>query len=525
MEADAVNLPEGYTLDAPSDGLPEGYTIDPPQNPIETAGRALLRNIPLAQQAVAGVKGMYSPLGQETKAYSDELQHLTESAEQGKAQNPKAYGLGAVTGTLAPLALGQPEGIAGNMALNAGLTAAQGVSDTNLVQQPGLAAKQAGQGALVGAGTAGILGKLGEYLGSKFAPKAAEAVTEPVAETAAKAAPGASLEAAGPSAQAAPATRTPGGIVPDQTPVSPDFVPTADRIAASNWARAIGFTPRKFQQFANEIGENPQSAALEGQKWSEEKGLVKWMDHPGEALARITPIKEKAGETIGAALDKFGIEPIPASDIQADIDHLAKITPNQAAKGTLNGVSEIIGDMAQDGTLNWRTMNEIKGIIGKEVGDHPNISKAYGLLAQRMNATADAASAKIGDPTLRASYEAAKRDYRMASLLEPALNYSESKNLIGGAARHNTLRGVLGQLTEALTGLPPVGQLAKNAMARTAPVVKAVGNAGRAVANSLPAKAAGAAAIGAGSLIKGLPKEAQYGLSNYLESKYGKKGQ
>ena len=139
--------------------------------------------------------------------------------------------------------------------------------------------------------------------------------------------------------------------------------------------------------------------------------------------------------------------------------------------------------------------------------------QAYGKFAQYANDVVERYGQLINDPQQLAIYNAAKRDYRMGTLLSHPAEYQESKNLIGGPAGHNTLRGVLGQLTEAFTGLPPVGQIAKNALAKTAPAVKAVGNAG------------GATARGAGNLIKGLPKEAQYGLSNYLESKYGKKGQ
>ena len=156
-------------------------------------------------------------------------------------------------------------------------------------------------------------------------------------------------------------------------------------------------------------------------------------------------------------------------------------------------------------------MNEIKGIIGAEVKEHPNLAKAYGMLNQRMNGMAEETGRRIGDPNLLAKYMADKRDYRMASLLEPALTYSEAKNLIGGPAGHNTLRGVLGQVAEALTGLPPVGQVARNVMAKSAPVVKGIGKFGSKVGQV------------AAPVVRGLDSVAAQELTNALESRFGKR--
>ena len=519
----AFEIPES---DQVSDAESGGFEIpeSDKQGPLETAGRAALRNIPLAQQAVAGVKGMYAPSGQGTKAYSDELQHLTEAAEQGKAQNPTAYGIGAVTGTLAPLLLGQPEGLAANVGLNAGLTAAQGISDTNLAKNPGLAAKQAGQGALVGAGTAGIMGKLGDYLGAKFgakaapaiAPEAAESVSAPLSTTAGGIAPGASLEAAGPSAQSAPISLKT-GLVPDVVNPAAEFTPSAERVANSNFLQGLGMPPRKFQQFAHAVGLDPDEAATAARQWSSKKGLVDWLTHPGETLKRVGQIKEQSGKTIGSVIEKFGNEPVPTDELIGKIKSIKTVDPT--ARGRLAATIENLQEVSEGGYLDWGSLNEIKGLVGEYAHDDRAMGKAYGVLADKMSEMADKAAAKIGEPGLGAAYETAKADYRMSSLLKPGLEYRESKDMLGGPSGHHTLMSVLGKLAEAISGFSP-SQIGRNALVKTSPMVSAIGGDVQPIA-----KAAGATAKVIGSQIKNLPQEAQYGLANYLESKYGKKGQ
>ena len=156
-------------LDDPAASPHDAFLDAPPdEGALMAAGRGALRNVPLAQQAVAAI---------EPGKYSENLKSLVSGAEAAKSAHPVAYGTGAVAGTLAPLALGQPEGLAANIGLNAGLGAAQAVSDTDLSNQKAQAAKQALAGGAIGGGMAGILGKLGEYFAQKAAPAVAEAAT------------------------------------------------------------------------------------------------------------------------------------------------------------------------------------------------------------------------------------------------------------------------------------------------------------------------------------------------------------
>ena len=147
---------------------PDAYLAEK-QTPAESFGRGLLRNVPGAQQAVAaaapythGLSIMGQDIGAAEPTYSGEMQHETKTAEQGKAQNPGAYGAGAVAATVAPAfipVLG--EAIEGSPIIANGIMgAAQSLSDANLTKNPVQNLEKAGTGAAIGAGTAYGLGKL-----------------------------------------------------------------------------------------------------------------------------------------------------------------------------------------------------------------------------------------------------------------------------------------------------------------------------------------------------------------------------
>lgn len=110
-------------------------------------------NFPLAPQAISAL----SPGG-----YSKNLEDWNAKAASAKEANPKTYGAGAVTGALAPLAIpGVGEALeASPVAGNAVLGALSGASNTDVLKDPGEAAKQAVIGGGIGGATAGILGKI-----------------------------------------------------------------------------------------------------------------------------------------------------------------------------------------------------------------------------------------------------------------------------------------------------------------------------------------------------------------------------
>lgn len=120
---------------------------------LESFGRGALSNFPLGQQATAAL---------EEGPYSQNLADLKAKAAESKAANPISYGAGAVTGTLAPLAIPGvgPALKAAPVAGNALLGAANAVSDTDVTQEPEEALKQGLKGAVIGGATAGLLGKI-----------------------------------------------------------------------------------------------------------------------------------------------------------------------------------------------------------------------------------------------------------------------------------------------------------------------------------------------------------------------------
>src|ERR1700743_1540528 len=125
---------------------PDTDPIAPQIGPVEAAGRAALNNFPFAKQGAAALAPI-NPLADKSN-YSDELEHLTQEAQQAKVQNPKAYGAGAVLGAGAPLAIpfvGEAMEAA-PLATNAALGAASGMSDIDLKKNLGEAAKQGVEG-------------------------------------------------------------------------------------------------------------------------------------------------------------------------------------------------------------------------------------------------------------------------------------------------------------------------------------------------------------------------------------------
>ena len=154
-----VTGPDGsqYQITAPDDATAQKALSDLADQlgpgKWEAFGRGALRNFPMAQQATAAL---------ESGDYSQNIADLTQKAEEAKAAHPVAYGTGAVTGTLAPLALpGVGEALeSAPVATNIGLGALQNLSDVDIAQQPKEALKSAGIGGAVGGATAGILGTL-----------------------------------------------------------------------------------------------------------------------------------------------------------------------------------------------------------------------------------------------------------------------------------------------------------------------------------------------------------------------------
>jgi len=135
-----------------SEVIAQAQKLFNPSN-LESFGRGIENNFPLLNQAIAGGS---AALGD--KSYSENLAEQNKDISTAKTAHPVAYGAGAVTGSLAPLAIpGVGEALeSAPIATNAALGAANAVSDTDLAQNPEQGLKQAA----IGAGTGAALGKI-----------------------------------------------------------------------------------------------------------------------------------------------------------------------------------------------------------------------------------------------------------------------------------------------------------------------------------------------------------------------------
>lgn len=123
------------------------------QGKLEAFGRAAVNNLPAGGQL--GALGTAALKGTN---YSQGMEEFNKKIQEAKAEHPIAYGAGAVTGSLAPLAIpGVGEAMAAAPTLTgAGLGALNAVGNTDIAKEPTEALKQAGEGAVLG----GAIGRL-----------------------------------------------------------------------------------------------------------------------------------------------------------------------------------------------------------------------------------------------------------------------------------------------------------------------------------------------------------------------------
>ena len=541
--------PDAYLADkAPAAGGfdPDAYLAakGPQQSGLESAARGALRNVPFAQQAAAAVAPI-NPFAEKGN-YSDELAHLTEAAEQGKAQNPKSYYAGATAGTVAPMLLPMVGGAlksgAGTMAAlelaggagaagGAANAASQSVSDVNLTKPTGRDAANAAMAAALG----GTLGKM--FGGPKVAPSIGKEAENLAAPAASAVVPDVAQEASGAAAipdvlktaatSAVPAPQVPQRFGMTHKPLAPDFVPSHGRLSASMVAQGLGGTPR--QQMKLYIGKDPVEALNGIGAWMKTadngKSVVGLMDRPGELLQRIQAVHDSAGKAIGDVIEK--VAPGANADggqLAFQLDHLLEGTYNPTAEHTIAKLQSQIQKAEEAGRLDFQALQKIKSSFGKEASaaSHDQggaaIKEAYGILNQYMNDAVEQFGANVKDPSIMAKYAKAKIDYTKSSNLLPLLRYQEAKELMGGPGGHVTLLGLLEKAVHEgaeVLGVPAPQKIVKNAF------LKAGSEFAPPVA---PPPVAGAAAPVATAVSGNAMKQAaQLELANALESKFGSK--
>ena len=429
----------------------------PEQGMGESFARGALRNFPFAQQGAAAIAPI-NPFSQE-KTYGAELKHLTEAAEQGKAQNPISYGAGAVAGTAAPLVLGQPETLAGDIGLNAGLGAVQSASDANLTKPTGDQIKQA----LIAAGIGGGLGAVGH-----------------------------GLQAIAPSEKA---------------------------LGASSTGVGLGFNARGAQKLMT--GADPEQEVYNLGKWAnsattkEGKTLSEYV-RPGDQLKALGDIHDAAGKTIGGIIDEIGPKISVSSrtlreDLAPILEEVQDINPQAEAK--IAGIFKRLDKLdAEPGKLDFNAIQKLKSHIGANMGDEPAMQQAYGKFAQYANDVVDRYSMLIKDPSKREAYEAAKIDYKNASKLLPILRKAEGREIAQGPLGNSGLLGMIGGAGALAAGHPAGAAAVLGGSAIGRPLVNSLGR--NAALRSVPY----AGKIAAGG--KGLNRAAQLELANFLQNQY-----
>ncbi len=525
------------------------FSDEPPppiQGGLESAARGALRNIPLGQQAAAAIAPI-NPFSEKGN-YSEELKHLTEAAEQGKAQNPKSYYTGAAAGTLAPMLIpvaGETLGASAaampalEAASGAGVlggaanAAAQSVSDVNLTKPTGRDAANAA----IAAGLGGVLGKM--FGGSKAAPALEEEAAAPAVAAATPAAEAVAEKSAVPEAvkavapSAVPTPTVPPRFGMTHKPVAADFVNPQERASASLIAQGLGGTPR--QQLKLYIGKDPVAALNDIGTWMKTanngKSIAGILDRPGELLNKVQSIHDAAGESIGDMIERVAPgASVDSGELAGALDKLLDETYDQHAEHAIMKLQTQLQKMESEGRLDFQALQKIKSSFGKQAkaAGHDmagsSVKQAYGVLSQYMNDAVDQFGANIKEPGMLAQYNKAKLDYKNTSNLLPLLRYQEAKELIGGPAGHTTLLGLMEKIAHqgsmALGSTPP-DQIVKNAMLKAGTAMSPAAEKPLAAAapNVVPA-----ARTAAPSLLKnGINRAAQLELANALESKFAKK--
>lgn len=483
------------------------------QNPIESAARGVLRNLPGAQQ-VAAMAAPINPFS-DKKTYSEELSHLAQRAEEGKAQNPVSYGAGAIAGTAAPAFI---PGVGPSLAANAAVNALQSQSDTDLTKATGQDVKDAAIAGGIGAGMSGL---------AKFfmpgAKPAAQAITKEAEAVVPQEAAQVAEKVATPTLQATPApqvAKSVSGIpVPDHK-IASDFVPSAERIYASNMAQGLGGTPRQLMKIFGK--EDPIKSMNELGNWMDTAGkggtsLHGLMDRPGELLGKTEDIQHSSGKVIGDIIKQINdssnqmgplmkVTGSPAEtnsaawmisqgrrDLVKNLLSVAEETIDPQSEARIMKTIKLLNGLDQKGKFDFAAIQKVKELVGKEVARDPGMARAYGEIAEYMKGVIDAYGNDVADPALKAAYSKAKIDFHNSSKVLPMLRYAEARELVGGPAGHHTLRSLFGTIINTMTGvsgLPPVEQLGKNVAMKAAPVARNVVQSGTkargAVSKALP---------------------------------------
>lgn len=439
----------------------------PDEGALMAAGRGALRNVPFAQQAVAGL---------ESGDYGQNLKGLVSGAEAAKVAHPVAYGAGAVGGTLAPMLLP----VAGE-ALEA--------------SEPVMAGLEAASGSGIGGGAANAAAQsLSDANFKNLKPDDYKNALQ---------------------------SGLIGGTLGAATKGIQALAPSENNLASSMTGTGLGFNSRGAQKLMT--GADPQAEVAGLGRWANEATTSagkKISDElrPGDQIKILNQLHDEAGETIGNILKEVAPEAsLPKASLTKDLYPLADELETLAPKehGDVMGVINKINKLSDEGRLDLPALNKIKSFVGQAAQDNPTMARIYGHLSDSVNNAIDEYGRVIQDPSTRKVFDAARTNYRNASLLRPILSKWTGREMAQGPLGNSGLLGMIGG-AGALAAGHPVGAaatMAGSAVGR--PIANLLGR--HAMLKGVP----NAGAIAAGG--RGLSKAAQLELANLLSSKFGGK--
>lgn len=364
---------------------------------LESFGRGVGNNVPFAPQVIAAGESA-TGMGDEG-GYSKNLADWNAKALAAKTANPKTYGAGAVTGTIAPLLIpGVGEALeAAPVVGNAALGAANALSNEDLTKDLSGNLKKAA----IGAGVGGTLGKAGEVVGNAVSA----------------------------------------------------LKPAGARLEANATSNALNLGTFGVKRLAKGL-ENPEQVMLRVNKEVNEllPGFIELSDTAGSKFQKLTVLHDSAGKTIGSVVDsaseKMGGKLPEADEAIKELEEAAskynKLTSarNADAKAELTDTVTRMKELQQNGQLNFKALQDIKSDIGDAYHnpnlDNPGIDKSYHVLTDKMDKILD----RVEMPEMKKQFILAKKAYKLTSDLLPAMKR--------GVAREVASTG--GGLTNAALG-------------------------------------------------------------------------
>jgi hypothetical protein len=365
------------------------FTDEPAPKPVsytESLLRGAANNFPLAPQAISAL---------EPGKYSENLEDWNAKAKTAKEANPKTYGVGAVGGALAPLAIpGVGEVLeAAPIAGNAALGVANALSNEDLTKDVTGNLKKAA----IGGGIGGAIGGAGKILGNL-------------------------VSSGGKAAERMEANATAGMFDLNSRGIN--------RLTKGleNPEKVMNHINDKMNELFPEFGD-----------W---KHLESYTDTAGSKYQKLLQAHDQASGVIGQVIDATTAKAGKLPEVDSAIADLSKAAVkfngktsarNLEAFNELNDARQTLSDLQESGKMSFKDLYEVKKGIGESFNnpryDNPGVDKAYGIVSDTIDKILD--RVHVSDPELKESFNHQKEIFKFTSDLLPAMKKGVSKEVAG----------------------------------------------------------------------------------------------